>query len=244
MSKIVTKEINILPHRSLMPKIGQTGYSVSQAISELVDNSIDAREDNKALTVEILLDMDKGLVEVSDDGVGMNEETAANSLKLAHSDKKNKLGEFGLGLKTAATSLGKRFQICTTQKDSDKEYILEYDEDKSLKSGDWTKHEMKIKEGVSKHKSNTIITIENLRFSIYPNLPGNIRKDLATRFAPFIENGEVKIKVNTKLCEPEPLDLKTEYHSPDGREPFSKKLESGNEVHGWRGLLKRGSNKG
>ena len=94
-----------------MPKIGQAGYSISQAIAELVDNSIDAREDGKTLTVEIFFDSDKGIVEVSDDGVGMDEQTAANSMKLAHSAKKNKLGEFGLGLKTAATSLGKNFQI-------------------------------------------------------------------------------------------------------------------------------------
>ena len=198
-----------------MPKIGQTGYSVSQAVAELVDNSIDAALENKALIVEISFDSDKGVVEVSDDGVGMDESTAANSIKLAHSTKKNKLGEFGLGLKTAATSLGKKFQIFTTQKGSDEEYILEYDEDKWLKNGDWTKHEMKIKSGVDKKRSGTTIRIKDLRFSIYPNLPGNIRKDLATRFAPYIENGEVKIKVNTKWCEPEPLDLKTDYCPTD-----------------------------
>jgi len=227
-----------------MPKIGQTGYSVLQAISELVDNSIDAREDGKVLTVEIFFDSDKGMVEISDDGVGMGEQTAADSMKLAHSAKKNKLGEFGLGLKTAATSLGRNFQIATTQKGNDEEYIMEYDEEKWLKSGDWTKHEMKIKSGVDKRRSGTTIRIRNLHFKHYGNLPGNIRKDLATRFAPFIENGEVRIKVNTKWCEPESLDLKTEYHAPDGKEQFRMKLESGNEVHGWRGLLKKGSNRG
>lgn len=241
MTNIKTKEINILPDRSLMPKIGQTGYSVLQAISELVDNSIDAREDGKVLTVEIFFDSDKGIVEVSDDGVGMDEQTAANSMKLAHSAKKNKLGEFGLGLKTAATSLGKNFQIATTQKGSDEKYIMEYDEEKWLRSGDWTKHEMKIKSGVDKRRSGTTICIRDLHFKHYGNLPGNIRKDLATRFAPFIENGEVKIKVNTKWCEPESLDLKTEYYPPDGKELFRQKLESGNEVWGWRGLLKKGS---
>ena len=244
MANTRVKEINILPDRSLMPKIGQTGYSVSQAISELVDNSIDARQEGKALTVEVRLDADKNYVEVSDDGVGMNEETAANSIKLAHSSKKDKLGEFGLGLKTAATSLGKKFQIITTQQDSDEEYALEYDEDKWLKSGDWMKHEMEIKTGVDKKRSGTTILIRDLRFSIYSNLPGNIRKDLATRFAPYIENGEVRIRVNTKWCEPEALELKTDYHQPDGKEPFRIKLESGNEVWGWRGLLKKGSDKG
>ena len=244
MANIKTKEINILPDRSLMPKIGQTGYSVSQAISELVDNSIDAREDGKALVVEIQFDNGKNMIEISDDGVGMDEETAANSIKLAHSAKKNKLGEFGLGLKTAAMSLGKKFQILTTQKGSDEEYILEFDEEKWLKSGDWTKHEMKVKSGVDKKRSNTTIRIKDLRFNIYPNLSGNLRKELSTRFAPFIENGEVKIKVNTKWCEPEPLNLKTEYPVPDGKEQFRMKLESGNEVRGWRGLLRTGSNRG
>jgi len=238
------KEINILPDRSLMPKIGQTGYSVSQAIAELVDNSIDAKQEDKILTVEIRFDGSENTVEVADDGVGMNETTAANSIKLAHSTKKNKLGEFGLGLKTAATSLGKQFQITTSQKDSNEEYMLEYDEDKWLKSGDWTKHKMKVTTGVDKKQSGTTIRIKNLRFVIYPNLPGNIRKDLSTRFAPFIENGEVRIKLNTKWCEPEPLELKTDYHDPDGKEPFEITLESGNKVWGWRGLLKKGSDKG
>jgi hypothetical protein len=238
-----TKEINILPDRSLMPKIGQTGYSVSQAIAELVDNSIDARTD-EVLTVEITLDPNDKIVEVSDDGVGMDEKTAANSIRLAHSNKKEMLGEFGLGMKTASTSLGKTFRISTTQKGNDEEYVLEFDEDKWLESGDWTRHEMKIKTGVDNKRSGTTVRIKNLKFNIYGNLPGGVRKDLSERFAPFIQNGEVRIKVNTKWCEPVPLDLKTEYHVPDGKEPFRFKLESGNEIWGWRGLLKKGSDKG
>jgi predicted RNA-binding protein len=244
MSETRTKVISILPDRSLMPKIGQTGYSVSQALSELVDNSIDARQEGRILTVEISLKANEGLIEVSDDGAGMNEETAANSIRLAHSGKQNKLGEFGLGLKTAATSLGKQFEIVTTERGSSNEYILEYDEDKWLKNGDWTKHELKIKTDADRMKSGTTIRVKSLRFTIYPNLPGNIRRELATRFAPYIEGGEVRIKVNTKWCEPVALSLKEDYHSPDGKEPFRLTLESGNEVWGWRGLLRQGSEKG
>jgi Histidine kinase-, DNA gyrase B-, and HSP90-like ATPase/Morc6 ribosomal protein S5 domain 2-like len=244
MTAIRTKAINILPDRSLMPKIGQTGYSVSQAIAELVDNSIDARLEKKSLTVEIRLDAGKRIVEVIDDGSGMDEEQATNSMKLAHSIKKNKLGEFGLGLKTAATSLGKNFQIITSPIGSAEEYILEYDEEKWLRDGDWTNHQMQIKTGIDKNRSGTTIRIKNLHFTIYPNLPGNIRKDLSTRFAPYIENGEVNIKVNTKWCDPEPLELKTDYCEPDGKESFRFQVESGNEVWGWCGLLKKGSDRG
>jgi len=227
MANIKTKEINITPHRSLMPKLGQTGYSISQAISELVDNSIDAREEGHLLTVEILFDANKKMIQVSDNGIGMNEETAANSIRLAQSSKINQLGEFGLGLKTAATSLGKVFEVLTTQKGNDEEYILEYDEDQWLKSGDWTKYKMKIKSGIDKRRSGTTICIKNLKFKIYPNLPGKIREDLSIRFAPYIENGEVRIKINTKWCEPMSVELKTDYYLPDGKESFKIKLESG-----------------
>jgi hypothetical protein len=37
--KITEKMIEITPHRSLMLKVGQTGYSLQEAISELIDNS-------------------------------------------------------------------------------------------------------------------------------------------------------------------------------------------------------------
>src|SRR3989344_3534571 len=246
MNNIEKKKINIIPDRSLMPKIGQAGYSISQAIAELVDNSIDAREEGKKLTVEINLPLNKDVVEVIDNGIGMDEKTAINSIKLAHSSKKGKLGEFGLGLKTACSCLGKSFQIKTSANGSPDEYIIDYDEDEWLKSGSWTEHEMKIKKNVDKNQSGTTIKISKIRFKSYPNLPGKIREDLSIRFAPYIENGEVEIRVNTKWCKSIPLDLKTEYCPPDGKEKFEILLKSGNKITGWRGLLKKGysGNKG
>jgi len=238
MTPLVKKDISILPDRSLMPKIGQTGYSVSQAISELIDNAIDARIDEE-LIVDVILDKDKNSVKVSDNGIGMDEQTAANSMKLAYSTKIGKLGEFGLGMKTAATSLGKKFKVITKKAGSNEQYVIIYDEEKWLKEGDWNKHEMEIRELNDKNNHGTTIEITDLNFKIYPNLPGNIKKELAIRFAPFIENGEVSLKVNHKYCEPVPLELKTDYRLPDGRELFRIKLESGNEVYGWRGLLKK-----
>lgn len=239
-----TKTIDIQPHRSLMPKIGQTGYSVSQAIAELVDNSIDARIEGKVLTVEVKFDQKNETLTVRDDGVGMDQETAANSFRLAHSDKQEQLGEFGLGMKTASTSLGKEFSVVTSPEGSQEESEISYNEKEWLETGDWSKHPMLVRSGVAKDKSGTELRISQLNFKVYPNLPGRVREDLETRFAPFLENKEVLIKVNTMWCEPKPLELNTEYHLPDGREEFRLTLESGTEVRGWRGLLKRGSDKG
>ena len=41
--KSKVKKINLTPHRSMYVKSGQKNYKISEALAELVDNSIDAR---------------------------------------------------------------------------------------------------------------------------------------------------------------------------------------------------------
>ncbi len=40
--------VNITPDKSLIQKLGLTGYKTEQAIAELIDNSIDARISGKS----------------------------------------------------------------------------------------------------------------------------------------------------------------------------------------------------
>lgn len=234
--EIRVKHIDITPHKSLMPKIGQAGYSVSQAISELIDNSLDARYDDETLNVQVILK--KEFIEVTDDGRGMDENTAEKALKLAYSEKKNQLGEFGLGLKTACQSLGKKFIVSTTQKNQNEEYVIEFDEDDWMKSGDWKKHIMKIRMTKEK-KSGTSVIIEKLKIKFYPNLVTNIKEDLSMRFAPYISNGELKLMVNSIACASKEMEL-----TEEGKELFEFKLSNGSTIKGWRGLLRVGSVKG
>jgi hypothetical protein len=227
----ITKKIDITPHKSLMPKIGRAGYSVSEAISELIDNSIDAKYEDRLLHIRIILKSD--YIAVLDDGKGMDEETAAKAIKLAYSEKKNQLGEFGLGLKTSCQSLGKKFTLTTTQEDSNEEYKIIFDEDEWMKNGDWTNHLMEIKKGGDKKISFTNILIEKLRIKFYPNLVTNIKEDLSLRFAPFIQNNEIKIFVNNSVCEPYSFEL-----TEEDKENFEFTLSNGEKIYGWRGLLK------
>ena len=208
MDNMQVKEIDITPDKSLMPKMGQAGYSISQAISELIDNAVDARFPDKILAIQVTLKPD--YIEIVDDGIGMNEQQASRCLKLAYSEKKNQLGEFGLGLKTAAQSLGKTFSVITTTLKDENEYIIKFDEDEWLKSGNWTKHPMHIKKSSSMEESGTTVLIENLKIKYYPNLATSIKDDLGIRFAPYIENELIRIKVNTLWCKPAPLDLTSE----------------------------------
>lgn len=53
MDKTEKKLIDITPHRSILTKIAQTGYSIQEALSELIDNAIDARLPEEKLTISI-----------------------------------------------------------------------------------------------------------------------------------------------------------------------------------------------
>jgi len=240
MTSIKKEIINITPDKSLYSKLGQTGYTIGESIAELVDNAIDARYDNKQLNIYINLDVKNQKIIIEDDGEGMDKEKAKKCLVLGHSRKKNQLGEFGLGLKTAAESLGNYFSIMTSQKGSDEEYFLEFDNEEWTKDEkkQWADFEMHVKKGINKNKSGTKVIIDKLRIKVYPNLITKLKEQLSERFTPYIDNGEIKIKINTSWVEikiPEIID--------DSREKLEITLSNGEKIYGWYGILKVGSQK-
>ncbi len=231
----VTKKIDITPDKSLFPKIGQTGYTVAQALSELIDNSIDARDGR--VEIRIKIDKQKDCIIVEDNGVGMNEEVAGNSIKLGSSKKKDgDLGQFGIGLKASCMSLGKKFTLETSPKGHDEEYVLIFDEDEFLATGKWDQFEIKINKGADKDRSFTRIRIDKLKIKFYSNFFEVLKRHLSERFSPFIANDEVIIMVNNEKVKAEPFEIFS-----DSKKDFSIKLSNGQEVTGWTGILKIGS---
>jgi len=234
---IRTKRINITPDKTLFPKMGNTGYTVAEALSELIDNSIDAREENRSLEINIKIDKQKGHILVEDNGRGMNEEVASNSIKLGASSKKTgELGQFGIGLKSACMSLGKKFTLETSSKGSNEEYILVFDEDEFIANGSWSDFEIKIKKGTDINRSFTKIKIEKLRIKFYGTFFDILKRHLRERFTPFIANKEVKIKVNNDEIKVELFEI-----FPDSKKEFEIKLSNSEKIKGWTGILKIGS---
>ncbi|HEV8601737.1 MAG TPA: ATP-binding protein, partial [Patescibacteria group bacterium] len=84
------------PDTSLFPKLGQTGYTVAEALAELIDNSIDARDEK--VNISIKIDRNAEKISIEDNGVGMNKNKAQESIILGRSNKKlGELGQFGIG---------------------------------------------------------------------------------------------------------------------------------------------------
>ncbi len=219
-----------------MRKLGQGGYSFPQAIGEFIDNAIDARIDGERLNVQVQLD--SNAITVTDDGTGMDPPTLKRALRLAYSEKEGQLGEFGLGLKTAATSLGKRFDVWSSTARDRQKFHMWYDEDEWERgtSDEWELPlETEPKDDPRGH--GTLVRIRRLIIKTKGRVTG-LRNDLAHRFAPYIQAGQVEIQVNRK---------KSSYTQPDLIEGSRRTFEievGGYRIHGWSGLLEHGSQKG
>jgi len=110
------------PHKSALIKIGAKNYKIEEALAELVDNSIDAQT-NEGVTIKVNIEQNK--ITVADDGTGMNFEQAKKACVMFLSEKKDQLGEFGIGLKAATMSMGNAFSYKTTAQDNNQLYTFQ-----------------------------------------------------------------------------------------------------------------------
>ena len=101
----------------LIESIRDIGYTIETAIADLVDNSISAGANN--IQIFLINDEDnKPFLSVEDDGCGMTEEELLSAMRLGSQDpnivrRKDDLGRFGLGLKTASFSQCRHLKVET-----------------------------------------------------------------------------------------------------------------------------------
>ena len=234
------KSVDITPDKSLIKKLGLVGYRTEQAVAELVDNSIDARLDCTE-HIDVLLDYKMRRIIVSDDGSGMGLDGLRDALTIAKETKGNeKLGRFGLGMKSACSSLGKAFALTTSTPGSRSIFTAKYDEDRWLKddSQDWTNFGIE-EYGKEDDWHGTVITISRVNVPLYPNQILNFRKRFGIRYGPYITDGQVRIRINSRECPP---------HLPEmvegSKRPVEITVPGGHRLAGWIGLLTHRSIKG
>jgi Histidine kinase-, DNA gyrase B-, and HSP90-like ATPase len=89
-----------------------TGYNVRTAAADIIDNSIAAKAD--VINIEIVLHADgRKLVYFGDNGSGMDAEGVYRAMRYGAPERDNpeSLGKFGLGLKTASSSVCLKFTL-------------------------------------------------------------------------------------------------------------------------------------
>ena len=115
-----------------------TGYEPSDALEDIIDNSIAAG----ATEVLVRVWMDptgEPLVTVADNGHGMDEAGLINAMTYGSAARQDQasLGKFGLGLKTASTAMCRQFTVVTRATDGSTPQAATWDLDFVQERNEW-----------------------------------------------------------------------------------------------------------
>lgn len=231
--------LDITPDKSLIRKLGSTGYRTYEAISELVDNSIDARG-GRRVAVRVSIGYADGTMGIDDDGVGMGLAELGDAMTVARETahpRGKRLGTFGLGMKTACSFLGRSFSVATSEAGSDTEYLVDYDEDvwEGDESAGWRNFPYRERRKPDPAAHGTRIRIAKLRVPTYAEQTTVFKKRLGERYAEYIRQGQVEIRVNSVTCEP------VSHRLADGSVREFEIETSAGPVPAWIGMLERRS---
>jgi hypothetical protein len=213
---------------ALLDSLRSFGYSLTDAIADLIDNSITA----KANSINIIFRWNggKSSIYVIDDGEGMSKEELKTSMSLgvngpAAQRNISDLGRFGLGMKTASLSQAKVMKVYSKKNGSpisglswDLDYVSSKNEWAALVLNESNFENEKIKFS----NSGTIVILEKLdrvinissdendqseRKYFYEQIE-NVERNLGIIFHRFIEDYRLKIFINENLInESNPLHL-------------------------------------
>jgi hypothetical protein len=104
------------PSTALLESLRGLGYSASTAGADIIDNAVSAGAKNIWVMNDLVASVGDSFVAFADNGAGMTEERLIEAMIAGSNDPRRKLaegelGRFGLGLKTASLSQGRRLTV-------------------------------------------------------------------------------------------------------------------------------------
>jgi len=124
-------DVEVNPSNNIFRELGNNTYSFLDLVSELIDNSVAAREPDSVLAVQISIGIcaqrEKTFFAIADDAVGIPRNRLGVAISPAAIQNKDSLNEHGLGMKQAVASLGDLEYLATkTKKDKDAIIITKF----------------------------------------------------------------------------------------------------------------------
>ena len=122
----------------LIHGLRDTGYDLYTASADIIDNSIAAGADNVQIRIDLAPDGRK-FVYFGDDGCGMNDDGLKNAMRYGAKIRAElaSLGKFGLGLKTASSSICLKYSLISRQSSTDPLRKLTWDLEEVAKNNIW-----------------------------------------------------------------------------------------------------------
>ena len=204
------KTIQSIPEaRLLLSSLRSVGYTEETAIADIIDNCISAH----ANEIDVVFDWDKKRILIIDNGLGMNGDELIENMRIGSSDpdvsrEENDLGRFGMGMKTAAFSLGKRLTVVTKSNSFVSNAVWDLDQIPVIGWNLIIRSESEIQEYASMLKEQgTIVIIEDLDRVIdfnneakskqkFYSIIKKVERHIALIFHRFIEEDDMILRVN------------------------------------------------
>lgn len=229
-------------------------YTMWYALAEFIDNSTQSRlnyesviddvlrEEGTPLVVEVTYNRLAREITIKDNSIGMTRDDLIASLRIAHPTKDSKgRSKYGMGMKTAACWIGKRWRIATCEWGSGEEWTAEVDVPNVANNS--AKIPLK-RRSVGTDEHYTLITITDLHRSIQQRTEENIRGYLGSMYRFDIIDGLIKILYNgEEIPAPEEYDLDTDAQGQPMRLDLDNVTIGGKKVTGWVGVLRKGGRK-
>jgi hypothetical protein len=129
------------PSTALLESLRGLGYSASTAAADIIDNAVSAGAKNIWVMNDLVASVGDSYVAFADNGFGMSEERLQAAMIAGSRDPRKvladgELGRFGLGLKTASLSQGRRLTVWSKSKSASPS-ICQWDLDRINEGKGW-----------------------------------------------------------------------------------------------------------
>lgn len=186
------------PHAAaLAESLRAFGYDLATALADLADNSL--FHNSKKVQIQFHWAGEKSAIAIADDGDGMDEATLVNAMRIgSRNPRENRdprdLGRFGLGLKTASFSQGRRVTVVTRRRGAveiircwDLDHIADTDQWRLLRTP--TPLAASLAEKLAHKEHGTVVVWEKLdRLTSGTETNNDSDEDAFLRQAEFVGN--------------------------------------------------------
>ena len=229
-------------------------YSMWHALAEFIDNSTQSRlnygqiiddvlkQESRPFTIEIDHNRIKKEISIKDNSIGMTKDDLIQALKVAHPTKDSKgRSKYGMGMKTAACWIGRRWKVITCEWGSGQEWTAEIDVD-AIANRDAKIPLTCVRVGTDEHYTRIVIS-EPYR-NIQKRTEETIKNYLGSMYRFDLIEGQLKILYNGEdVKAPDEFEFDTDIEGRPLRRELPAEVIGGKIIKGWVAVLRKGGRK-
>jgi len=193
------KIVNVEPSNNIFEELGNNNYNFVELLSELIDNSLAARMNDKLLDVQIIIGHSESIptdsyLIVRDNAKGISFNDLGSAISPAANSGGGGINEHGLGMKQAVASLGTLRHLAT------KHYLS----DETLHINKFSYGELEAKVFDKEWDHGTELCVENIK-SIVPiaqqKYTMSVLPYLGAKYRRYLKEDNPKLKMSISLID-------------------------------------------